>query len=869
MVKNFLVADEIGNTIYFDKQHGRMLATPIVVTDSLISENFHQQVRCMRAGNLLIVFQRFDSLLLFVASDQGEPECFLRRELYSLHQLLELKFGDKLMKWVKEMRHTHFTKAARQLRVTVATMSHLADTHQSFLVQAIEHLEVNNDLRERTQEVMKQSIEKNSEDFVEESMQGLLFVGTKLVANFSSPKSFDFNVGDHLMTVISVLTFFRPCIPEGIDDMDPEEDFDVVDYVNDVEYPGEAMQGDKEGEMQVNMTTDDVSVITEEGYVSADEFDEEDFIDLSVAYGVNELMVSKEYLEWMVSIVCQKFSNGVKGGQKDKKEGEGNEEEKEKGKEEVESKEDQEKEEVESKEGQEKEEVESKEDQEKEEGEKVADGEVEEVTVIETSKSDENENDDEVEQEGVSPLEETDEEVTQQILSELESMRSGSRGISVAVIQLCLNLLNQTDKEDEKPVLSINGIFDEETENVCRQVKKQMDESSSQTATDEKKVEINDVMLQHIITGTMDRLIKSYGEGLDGMPTPRNNYNGLFTSKVGIPRNESEDDAQPSYGKHTSSSSIVSADSFSEGRRSLELSSSPNGTRFYPTMATLAEEDEETQNVASSEEELVEEEAAPEPLADIDTEDDGDTMFEKLYLPLSKKVPCLVYAAEVADNVILMLLDRKPEAKTEDKDDEKRQELYKRRMMNRVRNDVRESISNFVEFLITKERTHVTMLSYLHYYPGLCHFIFVDRRSNQVVAPTIVPLHGDEENSGKTSEESTTVLKERVWDMVYEAQKHLAQGYTSMLMKCGEFQYSYRLWMEDSEGNPLPLDQNQRLEFLVSNSESYKDLGKGLFPSMRGVRCFELYTLYLGILSCENVEAHNDRLINELFSRSS
>ena len=39
------------------------------------------------------------------------------------------------------------------------------------------------------------------------------------------------------------------------------------------------------------------------------------------------------------------------------------------------------------------------------------------------------------------------------------------------------------------------------------------------------------------------------------------------------------------------------------------------------------------------------------------------------------------------------------------------------------------------------------------------------------------------------------LLKEKIWDMCYQAQQKLSEGYFFMLMKSGAFQYSYRLWV--------------------------------------------------------------------------
>src|SRR4051812_15834469 len=44
----------------------------------------------------------------------------------------------------------------------------------------------------------------------------------------------------------------------------------------------------------------------------------------------------------------------------------------------------------------------------------------------------------------------------------------------------------------------------------------------------------------------------------------------------------------------------------------------------------------------------------------------------------------------------------------------------------------------------------------------------------------------------------------QVWEMCHQAHLFLAEGYTTMTMKAGQFQFSYRMWLEDSEVLPPP-----------------------------------------------------------------
>ena len=85
---------------------------------------------------------------------------------------------------------------------------------------------------------------------------------------------------------------------------------------------------------------------------------------------------------------------------------------------------------------------------------------------------------------------------------------------------------------------------------------------------------------------------------------------------------------------------------------------------------------------------------------------------------------------------------------------------------------------------------------------------------NRVIAPPLTSLHGMDYFAAITDNGNTTIksqeekqvllsesvklhrlLKERVWDMCYQAQQRLSEGYFYVLNKSGAFQYSYRFWV--------------------------------------------------------------------------
>ena len=102
-----------------------------------------------------------------------------------------------------------------------------------------------------------------------------------------------------------------------------------------------------------------------------------------------------------------------------------------------------------------------------------------------------------------------------------------------------------------------------------------------------------------------------------------------------------------------------------------------------------------------------------------------------------------------------------------------------------------------------------------------------------------------------------------------------------MLMACGEFQYSYRLWFEDPETSILlPIEKSVKPAILETldpdsdryvrplSSQWYMELTRKLFPNNKRVKCYELFTLYLNGLNAKTIITHNNTLVSGLRSTS-
>jgi len=243
---------------------------------------------------------------------------------------------------------------------------------------------------------------------------------------------------------------------------------------------------------------------------------------------------------------------------------------------------------------------------------------------------------------------------------------------------------------------------------------------------------------------------------------------------------------------------------------------------------------------------------------------ENSTSYKQLYLRTPKYMPRWVYYAELERMTTLVIItSNHPTTGAKGQPAE-------RERLNEIRNRLRAMIRNYATYLITKEHTHLPVVSFLHQFPGLVHFIFVDRTFNRVIAPPITSVHGPLYTP--KSEEALhmkLILRSKVWDMCYKAQQHLSEGHHAMTMKSGIFQYSYRLWVEDMEGFELPFNQEQ--QFIAQRGPQthkfYKKLVEYIFPSRSGLRCYELYTLYLGVLSVKSITHYDRNLVAILLDR--
>eukprot|EP00047_Mylnosiga_fluctuans_P022314 m.117684 g.117684 ORF g.117684 m.117684 type:complete len:892 (-) comp9216_c0_seq3:143-2818(-) len=87
--------------------------------------------------------------------------------------------------------------------------------------------------------------------------------------------------------------------------------------------------------------------------------------------------------------------------------------------------------------------------------------------------------------------------------------------------------------------------------------------------------------------------------------------------------------------------------------------------------------------------------------------------------------------------------------------------------------------------------------------PGLLHYVYVDRGEHRVHAPAIRSPQGAD-SYARDNLGGQRTLKEMVWDFYGYATGCLQRGYTTVMIRRGDFALSYFFWVENAAG-PVPL----------------------------------------------------------------
>eukprot|EP01088_Endostelium_zonatum_P022369 TRINITY_DN954_c0_g1_i1.p1 TRINITY_DN954_c0_g1~~TRINITY_DN954_c0_g1_i1.p1 ORF type:complete len:831 (-),score=249.28 TRINITY_DN954_c0_g1_i1:66-2558(-) len=825
-MKYFFIYDDQGNPIYFDHPNGRLICLTLGQLSNPLGCYFGESVTALFAPPIKCIVEKIDSLNYVVVSDVGESEPFLKIQLRQVHDILVLLFGEEL----SPKNYNLFSRNKKTIQQMIDTLTNLCDNQQYMLVRAIERLEVEEELRGMWYKRLKKILEQEKS-----VIHGLLFVGTKLLTSYSVAKHEDLDHTDILLLIIYLKARFHPPKRELVQ----EREMSVLDIAK--RRTEQQQQQNEENDQTINpenSQSNDLEVTWGEPNIIEALYDY--FNDSTNANDKESKSTTKGMIIKSSNGENEKFRTPLSGspntvfGESDMINSSLN----------------------------------------TPGGSIIGTSEYTDCIPIDSEET--NSYDGTLsEKEAFLKLKNDVIDYVTGIERDPElKMSSTVKEFILKMIQAVLrtnknnnsnNSKGRGGEEEEGGVTRYPreiyeivgcGVTEVDIDSTSSDSSSSITtrENSAQESTMSSNVDVKEsILIKKLVQYIFKNKIIPY--------QPNEDYSSS---------NNNEDDANLSASAKSSTppdaadnNNNNSNKEQNNGQQKQEDAQEPvedeEEDPFEYNFGRINPLDRETSTITTKLFLRNNTRSANSPPTDTGSYS-SNASYSQRHL----------YIAEL-DHLVTLVLILSPQHAPPS------QPLPQPIIssLSLIRETMFFMIRNYVSFLVTKQHTHIPILSYIHLFPGLIHFIFVHRSINRVIAPGISALQGEKWGSasmGLEEKRMRRIVKEKVWEMVWRAQEKLAEGCVSVIGKIGGWQWSWRLWIEDDEMDVGLGDLGVSVQppeggGVIGDARWYERLAGRLFPGRSGLKLYELFTLYLGVLSVKMIVIHDRQLVSHLLSR--